>query len=164
VLQARADSLGAEAQRLLTRLETELASVRDALRQSQAEVTRLRTELAHAGTSGNAGAVARLRAALDVAETRQRALARAVAMGYRAAIRWPSSATRWARISLWSTSARAASSPTPRSRSARSARRWPTSCRSTGTGRRGHRGARSSIAPAVWRRCCTAAIGSRRER
>ena len=83
-LQARADSLGAEAQRLLARLETELASVRDALRQSQAEVTRLRGELAAAGTSGNAGAVARLRAALDVAETRQRGLAGAVAMDYRA--------------------------------------------------------------------------------
>ena len=83
-LQARADSLGAEAQQLLTRLETELASVRDALRQSQAEVTRLRGELAAAGTSGNAGAVARLRAALDVAETRQRGLAGAVAMDYRA--------------------------------------------------------------------------------
>ena len=83
-LQARADSLSADAQRLLTRLETELASVRDALRQSQAEVTRLRTELASAGTSGNAGAVARLRAALDAAETRQRGLAGAVAMDYRA--------------------------------------------------------------------------------
>ena len=83
-LQARADSLGVEAQRLLTRLQTELASVRDALRQSQAEVARLRTELAAAGTSGDAGAVARLRAALDVAETRQRGLAGAVAMDYRA--------------------------------------------------------------------------------
>ncbi len=83
-LQTRADSLEAEAQRLLARLQTELASVRDALRQSQAEVARLRTELAAAGTSGNAGAVARLRAALDVAETRQRGLAGAVAMDYRA--------------------------------------------------------------------------------
>jgi S1-C subfamily serine protease len=83
-LQARADSLEADAQRLLTRLQTELASVRDALRQSQADVARLRTELAAAGTSGNAGAVARLRAALDKAETRQRGLAGAVAMDYRA--------------------------------------------------------------------------------
>src|SRR5213076_2812230 len=41
-LQARADSLEAEGQRLLTRLQTELASVRDALRQSQTEVGRLR--------------------------------------------------------------------------------------------------------------------------
>jgi len=83
-LQTRADSLEAEAQRLLARLQTELASVRDALRQSQAEVARLRTELAAAGTSGNASSVARLRAALDVAETRQRGLAGAVAMDYRA--------------------------------------------------------------------------------
>src|SRR2546428_609745 len=83
-LPAGADSLGVEAQGLLTRLQTELASVRDALRQSQAEVARLRTGLAAAGTSGDAGAVARLRAALDVAETRQRGLAGAVAMDYRA--------------------------------------------------------------------------------
>ncbi len=83
-LQARADSMEAQAQGLLTRLQAELASVRDALRQSQAEVARLRTELVAAGTSGNAGAVARLRAALDVAETRQRGLAGAVAMDYRA--------------------------------------------------------------------------------
>jgi S1-C subfamily serine protease len=74
----------AQAQGLLTRLQAELASLRDALRQSQGEVARLRTELAAAGTSGNAGAVARLRAALDVAETRQRGLAGAVAMDYRA--------------------------------------------------------------------------------
>ena len=83
-LQARADSMEVQAQGLLTRLQAELASVRDALRQSQAEVARLRTELATAGTSGNAGAVARLRAALDAAETRQRGLAGAVAMDYRA--------------------------------------------------------------------------------
>jgi S1-C subfamily serine protease len=83
-LQARADSMEAQAQGLLTRLQAELASLRDALRQSQGEVARLRTELAAAGTSGNAGAVARLRAALDVAETRQRGLAGAVAMDYRA--------------------------------------------------------------------------------
>jgi len=82
-LRARADSLGTEAQRLLTQLETELASVRDALRRSQAEVARLRTELAAAGTSGNAAAIARLRAALDAAETRQRGLAGAVVMDYR---------------------------------------------------------------------------------
>jgi len=83
-LQARADSLEAEGQRLLTRLQTELASVRDALRQSQTEVGRLRAELATAGSSRDAGAVARLRAALDAAEIRQRGLAGAVAMDYRA--------------------------------------------------------------------------------
>src|SRR5439155_1323503 len=74
-LQARADSLEAEGQRLLTRLQTELASVRDALRQSQTEVGRLRAELATAGSGRDAGAVARLRAALDAAEIRQRGLA-----------------------------------------------------------------------------------------
>ena len=83
-LQARADSLEVEGQQLLTRLQTELASVRDALRQSQAEVGRLRAELATAGSSRDAGAVARLRAALDAAEIRQRGLAGAVAMDYRA--------------------------------------------------------------------------------
>src|SRR5437773_340840 len=57
-LQARADSLEAEGQRLLTRLQTELASVRDALRQSQTEVGRLRAELATAGSSRDAGGVA----------------------------------------------------------------------------------------------------------
>src|SRR5204863_506616 len=82
-LQARADSMEVQAQGLLTRLQAELASVRDALRQSQVEVARLRTDLAAAGTSGNAGAVARLRAALDAAETRQRGLAGAVVMDYR---------------------------------------------------------------------------------
>ena len=73
-----------EAQQLLERLQRELSSVRDDLRQSQAEVARLRRELATAGTTGNAGAVARLRTALDAAEARQRGLAGAVAMDYRA--------------------------------------------------------------------------------
>src|SRR5207245_899204 len=53
-LQARADSLAREAQRLLARFRTELASLRDALRQSQAEVARLRSELAAAGSNGDA--------------------------------------------------------------------------------------------------------------
>src|SRR5207248_1993248 len=63
--------------------EPAVDTVRDALRQSQTEVARLRTELAAAGTSGNAAAIARLRAALDAAETRQRGLAGAVVMDYR---------------------------------------------------------------------------------
>jgi S1-C subfamily serine protease len=83
-LRARADSLGGEAQRLLARLQTELASVRDALRQSQAEVARLGRDLSAAGARGDAGTVARLRAALDTAEARQRGLAGAIAMDYRA--------------------------------------------------------------------------------
>lgn len=83
-LQARADSLAGEAQRLLARFQTELASVRDALRASQAEVAHLRTALAAAGSNGDARAIARLRAELDAAETRQRSLAGAAAMDYRA--------------------------------------------------------------------------------
>ena len=83
-LQARADSLAGEAQRLLARFQTELASLRDALRESQAEVARLRTELAAAGSNGDARAIARLRAELTAAETRQRSLAGAAAMDYRA--------------------------------------------------------------------------------
>ncbi|HEU5262363.1 MAG TPA: trypsin-like peptidase domain-containing protein [Gemmatimonadales bacterium] len=80
-LQARADSLNHEAQRLLTRFQSELESVREALRQSQAEVARLRSELAAAGAHGD---VARLRTELDAAETRQRGLAGAAAIDYRA--------------------------------------------------------------------------------
>jgi S1-C subfamily serine protease len=83
VLQWRSARDAREVGRLQTRLQAELASVRDALRQSQAEVARLRTELAAAGTSGDAGAVARLRVALAVAEKRRRGLAGAVGMDYR---------------------------------------------------------------------------------
>ncbi len=83
-LQLRADSLAAEAQRMLARFQTELASVRDALRQSQADVARLSRELAAMGAGGDARLVARLRAELDAAEARQRGLAGAAAMNYRA--------------------------------------------------------------------------------
>src|SRR2546427_2828846 len=58
-LQTRADSLSLAAQTLLSRFQTELATVRDALRQSQAEVARLRTELAATGSTGDARVVAR---------------------------------------------------------------------------------------------------------
>jgi S1-C subfamily serine protease len=83
-LQARADSLAQRAQGLLARFQTELASVRDALRQSQAEVGGLRGELRAAGSSAQPGAVARLRAELDAAEVRQRSLADAAAVDYHA--------------------------------------------------------------------------------
>jgi len=83
-LQTRADSLSLAAQALLSRFQAELATVRDALRQSQAEVARLRTELAAMGSTGDARVVARLRAALDTAEARQRGLAGAAAVDYRA--------------------------------------------------------------------------------
>jgi S1-C subfamily serine protease len=83
-LQLRADSLAGEAPRMLVRFQTELASVRDALRLSQADVARLSRELAAVGSSGDARLVARLRAELDAAEARQRGLAGAAAMDYRA--------------------------------------------------------------------------------
>lgn len=82
-LRLRADSLADEAQRMLGRFQTELASVQDALRQSRAEVARLSSELAALGPSGDARAVARLRTELDIAEARQRGLAGAAAMDYR---------------------------------------------------------------------------------
>src|SRR5439155_1337568 len=63
-LQARADSLNQEAQRLLSRFQSELQSVKDALRESHAEVARLRGELAAASSGGDVHSVARLRARL----------------------------------------------------------------------------------------------------
>ncbi|HVH09473.1 MAG TPA: trypsin-like peptidase domain-containing protein, partial [Gemmatimonadales bacterium] len=83
-LQGRADSLAAEAQRLVAQFQTELTSVRDGLRQSQAEVERLNRELAAARSSSDDAVVARLRAELDVAEARQRGLAGVAAVDYRA--------------------------------------------------------------------------------
>jgi S1-C subfamily serine protease len=83
-LQARADSLGLQAQRLLAQFQSELASVREALHASEAEAARLRRELAIAGSSGDAGGVARLRRELDTAEARQRGLAGVTAVDYRA--------------------------------------------------------------------------------
>ena len=82
-LRARADSLHREAQRLLSRFQSELESVRE----SQAEVARLRSELAAAGSGSDAPSVARLRAQLDTAEARQRGLAGAAAVDYRAIAR-----------------------------------------------------------------------------
>ena len=82
-LQARADSLNREAQRLLSRFQTELQSLRDALRQSQVEVSRLKGALGTAGSRGDAGTVARLREELEAAEARQRGLAGAAAVDYR---------------------------------------------------------------------------------
>ncbi|HVH67780.1 MAG TPA: FHA domain-containing protein [Gemmatimonadales bacterium] len=70
-------------ERATARFQSELASVREALHESQAEVARLSRELAAVGASGDAGAVARLRAALDSAEARQRRLAGAATMDYR---------------------------------------------------------------------------------
>ncbi len=82
-LQARADSLNREARRLLSRFQTELQSLRDALRESQVEVSRLKGELGTAGSRGDVGTVARLRERLEAAEARQRGLAGAAAVDYR---------------------------------------------------------------------------------
>jgi S1-C subfamily serine protease len=83
LLQARADSLMVEARDMSARYRTELQGIRDALRASQLETGRLRRELAAAGD--DATSVSRLRAELDTAERRQRALAGAVGgVDYRA--------------------------------------------------------------------------------
>jgi len=68
----------------LARFQSQLASLQDALRQSQAEVARLRGELAAASSAHEGGTVARLRTTLDSAEARQRGLAGAAAVDYRA--------------------------------------------------------------------------------
>lgn len=82
-LQARADSLLNESRTLSTHFQSELQGVRDALKASQDETTRLRRELA--GSGGDATSMSRLRSQLDDAERRQRALAGAVGgVNYRA--------------------------------------------------------------------------------
>lgn len=82
-LQIRADSLMREARGMSAHFQSELQGVRDALRASQDETTRLRRELAASG--GDASSVSRLRTELDAAERRQRALAGAVGgVDYRA--------------------------------------------------------------------------------
>ncbi len=75
-LQVRADSLMREARQLSTQFQSQLKGVRDALAESQAETARLRRELQ--GSGGDASSVARLRAQVDDAERRQRALVGAV--------------------------------------------------------------------------------------
>jgi S1-C subfamily serine protease len=81
-LQVRADSLMRESRNLTTRFQSELQGMRDAVKSSQDETTRLRRELDASG--GDASTVARLRTALDAAEQRQRALAGASGVDYRA--------------------------------------------------------------------------------
>lgn len=82
-LQQRADSLNRAAHQLLSQFQTELQDVREALRQAQTESAELRTELAIAGSSGDASRVALLRSRLDSAEARQRGLADAAGVDYR---------------------------------------------------------------------------------
>ena len=82
-LQLRADSLMSESRALAAHFQSELQGVRDALKASQDETTRLRRELGASG--GDASSVARLRTELDAAERRQHALAGAVGgVDYRA--------------------------------------------------------------------------------
>jgi S1-C subfamily serine protease len=83
-LQARADSLNRTAQQFLTRFQSELQSVREALQQSQAEAASLRNELEAAGSTGDPETVARLRGQLDSIEARQRGLADVAGVDYRA--------------------------------------------------------------------------------
>jgi len=83
-LQARADSLNRAAQQLLGRLQSELQSLRDAVRESEVEAARLRSALAAAGSSGDAATVTRLRAELASAEARQRGITDAATVDYRA--------------------------------------------------------------------------------
>jgi len=71
-----------ESQTMNQQVQTELQGVRDALKASQDETTRLRRELAVSG--GDASSVARLRRELETAERRQRALAGAAGVDYRA--------------------------------------------------------------------------------
>ena len=73
VLQARADSLIVEAREMSSRYRSELQGVRDALRGAQDETARLRRALEAPG--GDATSVSQLRAQLDTAERRQRAIA-----------------------------------------------------------------------------------------
>lgn len=80
-LRARADSLAREATAMAAQFQGRLASLQDALAQSQAESARLRRELA-AGSSDDS-TVARLRSELDAAEDRQRSLMGAAAVDYR---------------------------------------------------------------------------------
>jgi len=82
-LQHRADSLTIEVARVIGQFQNQIQSVRDALRESQGEVARLRGALNTAGTTGNAAEIARLRAQLDQAEARQRGIVGAAGVDYR---------------------------------------------------------------------------------
>lgn len=81
-LRGRADSLAREAAALAAQFQGRLASLQDALGQSQSESARLRRELANPARDDST--VARLRAELEAAERRQRSLMGAAAVDYRA--------------------------------------------------------------------------------
>jgi S1-C subfamily serine protease len=80
-LRARADSLAREAASLAAQFQGRLASLQDALGQSQAESARLRRELTDPARDDST--VARLRSELEAAERRQRSLMGAAAVDYR---------------------------------------------------------------------------------
>jgi S1-C subfamily serine protease len=81
-LRLRADSLARQAADLTAQFEGRLASLQQALAESQAESARLRRELG--GPARDDATVARLRAELEAAEQRQRSLLGAAAVDYRA--------------------------------------------------------------------------------
>ncbi|HUL48670.1 MAG TPA: trypsin-like peptidase domain-containing protein [Gemmatimonadales bacterium] len=86
-LQVRADSLNQVSRQLATQFEAELAGLRRALASAEQDAARLRRELAQAGAAGDTNIIARLRNRLDSADARQRGLAGAVAVDYRAIAR-----------------------------------------------------------------------------
>lgn len=79
-IRAWADSVAEEAQRTAREFQSEVAGLRQANRQSLAEIERLRRQMADAG---DAGTVARLRAELQAAQQRQLRIAGAGAVDYR---------------------------------------------------------------------------------
>jgi S1-C subfamily serine protease len=80
-LRARADSLARDAAALAAQFQGRLASLQEALTQSQAETSRLRRELT--APTRDDSTIARLRAELEAAEGRQRSLMVAAAVDYR---------------------------------------------------------------------------------
>ena len=81
-MRAWADSVAGQAQRTAQQFQTEVQGLRDANRQSAAEIARLRQDLVNAGS--DAGAVARLRSQIQSAQQRQQLIAGANAVDYRA--------------------------------------------------------------------------------
>lgn len=80
-IRAWADSVADQAQRTAHQFQSEVEGLRVANQQSLAEIQRLRQALAGAGS--DAGAVARLRGALEAAQQRQQRIAGASAVDYR---------------------------------------------------------------------------------
>jgi len=81
-IRAWADSVADQAQRTAQQFQTEIQGLHDANQQSVAEIERLRSQLANAGS--DAGTVRALRGQLEVAQARQQLIAGAGAVDYRA--------------------------------------------------------------------------------